>query len=229
MDRSTPLDRRHPLREYIVIVGRLWGREISGPILAGVSIVLAIAYACYADNANATVSLVKYAAWLTGAISILLVFIAQYKAWLAEREKFEAEEAKNQRPEILGHASNFMTEGPLLNSMSDGAKSAAFTLKFDMNLCNHRQVPTNLQDITVTGTIYGHISHFSEVKFDHANLLYGIAANLQVTGRANVYSLDLEDLKGKWLNLDNIRIYAVDGFGDRHQIGMREGEEILVL
>jgi hypothetical protein len=59
--------------------------------------------------------------------------------------------------------------------------------------------------------------------------MYGIAANLQVTARANVYSLDLEDLKGKWLNLDNIRIYAVDGFGDRHQIGMREGEEILVL
>jgi hypothetical protein len=97
MDRPTPLDRRHPLREYIVIVGRLWGREISGPILAGVSIVLAIAYACYADNANATVALVKYAAWLTGAISILLVFIAQYKAWFSEREKFEAEVAKNQR------------------------------------------------------------------------------------------------------------------------------------
>jgi hypothetical protein len=88
--------------EYLVMAGKLWGEEISGPILAFVSIVLIMAYARYADDADATAKLVKYSAWLTGAISILLIFVAQYKGWRNERDALNNEKVRSTGADIRG-------------------------------------------------------------------------------------------------------------------------------
>jgi hypothetical protein len=91
------------VREYFLVAGKLWCEEISGPILAVVSIVLILAYAHYSDNANATAKLVKYSAWLTGTISILLIFVAQYKAWRDERNAMNKEKVRQVGADIRGN------------------------------------------------------------------------------------------------------------------------------
>jgi hypothetical protein len=94
--------RNHPVMEYIMTVFKVWCNHISGPILAVVGIVLAIAAAHYANDAEAGVRLVKWSAWLTTAASILLIFVAQYDAWKAERALLEQEKEKHVGSHVTG-------------------------------------------------------------------------------------------------------------------------------
>jgi hypothetical protein len=80
--------------EYLTMVARLWGRQISGPILALVAIIAAFVNARYATDATATATVAKYIAWITGGISAFLLFVAQYEAWSEERNKYEVEAGK---------------------------------------------------------------------------------------------------------------------------------------
>jgi hypothetical protein len=93
---------RHLLKEYLAVVARLWGKQISGPVLAVVSLVLTFLYAHYADNAEVGTKLVRYSAWVTGAVSLFLIFVAQYEAWKSEREALEAETLKNVGSDVQG-------------------------------------------------------------------------------------------------------------------------------
>ena len=99
-DQEAP--RRHPVREYGMTVLKLWGNHISGPVLALIALVLGFASAHYASDAQIGTRLVKYSAWLTGAASILLVFVAQYDAWKIERDSLETEQRKNSGSHITG-------------------------------------------------------------------------------------------------------------------------------
>jgi len=82
--------------EYLAMVARLWGTQISGPILALVAIVAAFVNARYANDATATAIVARWIAWSTGGISALLILVAQYQAWSAERDKYETEKSKNE-------------------------------------------------------------------------------------------------------------------------------------
>jgi hypothetical protein len=220
----------HRLKEYVVMVGRLWGREISGPVLAAVSIVLAFAYGHYADNANATVKLVKYAAWLTGIISVLLVFVAQYKAWCFERERYEAEAARNIKPELRGVAENFRSKGPYGDHRSPEPIYASFGITFDLRLTNHRPVPTNIGSVEVAGAILHKVAFCSDLELGFAGSLeYGIAATVPMSARVDVYYVAIADLKDKEIDLSKLRIEVIDGFGDRHHIPIAENERIWLL
>ncbi|HEX6821684.1 MAG TPA: hypothetical protein VF123_06490 [Candidatus Sulfotelmatobacter sp.] len=73
-----------------------WGKHVSGPIFGVISIGFAFAYAHYANNPAATVWLLKLASYVSGGISVLLIFIAQFEVWNQERiEKEEALELAN--------------------------------------------------------------------------------------------------------------------------------------
>ena len=88
------------------MVASLWGSHISGPILALVAIVAVFVNARYANDATATAAAAEYVAWITGALSGFLIFVAQYQAWSGERNNFEAaskklEKIENEKPRLL--------------------------------------------------------------------------------------------------------------------------------
>jgi len=90
----TGMPKPQRLVEYLTMVAKLWGRHISGPILALVAIVAVFVNARYANDTTATATVAKYIAWITGGVSAFLVFVAQYQAWDGEREKYESEGRK---------------------------------------------------------------------------------------------------------------------------------------
>ena len=66
--------------------------------------------------------IVKWSAWISGALACIFIFVSQYDVWIEERElrekevakereKREAEQAKNERPEIQGEVFMFSAQG----------------------------------------------------------------------------------------------------------------------
>jgi hypothetical protein len=78
--------------EYAVTISKLWGRAISGPVLAVVGLGLLIAQQTIANNVTAN-RVLKMGGWLTLGTAAILVLIAQYEVWKQEREaRIQAEE-----------------------------------------------------------------------------------------------------------------------------------------
>jgi hypothetical protein len=112
------MSSERPIREYVALVRRLWGKSIAGPIAAGFAVLLPIIGLVFHSSALA-------ATWLGIApalVAIILIWPAQYQVWKAERdrgerdireerEKREAEERRNAKPEIKGELSNFRAHG----------------------------------------------------------------------------------------------------------------------
>jgi hypothetical protein len=67
-------------KEYILKVSNLWGKAISGPVLAVISLVLLLIQQTI-TNETTTTGLLKWGAWLTLGMALYLVMVAQYKAW----------------------------------------------------------------------------------------------------------------------------------------------------
>ena len=91
--------------EYLTMVAKLWGDQISGPILAVIAIIAVCVEAKFANDPTATATVARYTAWVTGGMSALLILVAQYKAWSAERDKYEVvsrklEEIERSKPHI---------------------------------------------------------------------------------------------------------------------------------
>src|SRR5450755_345443 len=70
---------------YAMKAFSMWRKRTAGPSFAILSIVLAFAYAHFANDPAATIWLLKLAAYATGSIAVLLIFVAQFDVWNAER------------------------------------------------------------------------------------------------------------------------------------------------
>lgn len=87
------------------MAARSWGVHISGPVLALAAISLGILAALYADDPSAGVRIVRWSAMTTGALSAILIFVAQYDVWkeqkeLTEQREAELEKALSDGPEL---------------------------------------------------------------------------------------------------------------------------------
>jgi hypothetical protein len=71
--------------EYVLTVSKLWGKAISGPVLAAVGLGLLVAQQAITDSVTAT-RVLKCGGWLTLGTAALLVLAAQYEAWRTELE-----------------------------------------------------------------------------------------------------------------------------------------------
>jgi hypothetical protein len=228
--------------EYLVMVAKLWGNHIAGPILAVISIPLGVAAAYYSGDPTTAARVVKWSAWLTGSASIFMIFVAQYDAWCGEREKYETELAKNGKPEIRGEASGFRRHGLLSEGRYEGGPShASVQIKFTLTLCNHRPVPTNLKAIELNiQHMLGKVTLFSDITLNPLSpdpmkpnpspnsvlLDYAISATVQVFAMVTVYGLMLVDLKEQEVALDKLEVYAVDGLGGRHRLAIPAEEKL---
>jgi hypothetical protein len=156
--------------------------------------------------------------------------IANYSAWNHERGKWEVEASKNKKPDIRGTATNFREAGAYGDGRIGGTIFSAFGIKFDLILCNHRPITTNLQNVMICGPLFSKVADFSEIKFEFGRTLdYGIVVTIPVSARVSINHISMSDLKGEEIGLSKLEMEVVDGFGDRHRVAVAEDEKLWFL
>src|ERR1035438_1162665 len=170
-------------KEYLLIVARLWGEAISGPLLATVGIVLYVFQASITDAPTAS-RVMKGGAWVTLGTAGAMFLLAQYIAWSIERGKFESELAKNKMPNLRGEFFDLSFRhlpglGPVppIGTIVDVWISA----------CNHTETETTLKEIHMeitgkNGTTYRLTGVESWFKTPWSTFARGIHQKLHVTG-----------------------------------------------
>jgi len=170
-------------------------------------------------------------------VAIVGIFVASYLAWNEERVakeralgEYEAEVSKNQKPEIRGIARNFKQSGMCGDGREGEKIHTSFGMNFDLSLCNHRAIPTNLLNIQITGTILSKAVALVTLDFERRKSLdYGIAVDIPVSAMVILNGVSLADVRRREIGLDGLRIYAVDGFSNPHPIPIAEGETVWVF
>lgn len=215
--------------EYSVSVMKLWGGHISGPVLALAALVLGILSAIYANEPSVGITIVRTSAWVTGSLAGVLILVAQYDTWSQERDRYETEVAKNEKPEIKGELSIVTvhkTKGDIA-----AERFHSHTFFFHLHLCNQRNVETNIADITIRGSALRPPMVFFDRKvmyFQESKVLgpleiilkYGIRTDITVMA----YGYFPQDLDG---DISKLEISLTDGLGCVHPIQIRKGTEFL--
>lgn len=207
-------------------VAKLWGGHISGPILAVAAIALGILSAIFADNPGAGVMVVKISAWLTAVLAAILIMVAQYDAWSAERDKYDAEAARNSRPEIRGEVRTIIVRRVRPDQHVSTTFPYAYT--FFAAVCNHRSVETNLSRVRVDGLtvsppivlLFHEISTVQaepQVRPSEIMLKYGIQTELLITAMGSAPT--------EGSNFSGLDISLVDGLGGTHKLSVQTGLE----
>jgi hypothetical protein len=221
------------MREYIGIVTQLWGKQISGPVLAGVSLCLAAIGLSIHDAPKAAFAF-HVGTWLTLAVATVMVFAAQYDAWALERLRYECEHARyqkealaNVRPEIQGEVSGFHLDRMHGKTTDGGRRSSSFVdCVCDVYLCNVRPATTNLKAIFLDGSMLTPPVEFSVAQLlaPPSELVKGIGHSFQIAAGATVQGSAMRDLMS--LDLANLKVRVIDAFGGEHVIQVRAGERL---
>jgi hypothetical protein len=220
---AAPMYNVSSLFQFLRAVIRRWGALVSGgAIIGSLGIWQGIGH---------PVSPTVY--WI---VAIGGIFVACYLAWNEERvarenalQDYETEVSKNQKPDIRGMARNFKHSGMSGESREGGRIEAAFGISFDLSLCNHQPVPTNLLNIQISGTLLSKVVAVFTLDFDRRRPLdYGIAVDLPVHAELILDGVSLADVRSQEIGLDGLRIYAVDGFSNAYPIPIAEGETVWV-
>ena len=169
-------------------------------------------------------------------VAIVGIFVACYLAWNEERvakqkvlRDYEAEVSKNQKPDIRGVARNFKQSGMRGDGREGDRVHASFGISFDLSLCNHQPIPTNLLNIQISGTLLSIVVAVLTLDFERRTPLnYGVAVDLPVSAVVILDGVSLADVRRQEIGLDGLRIYAVDGFSNAHPIPIAEGETVWV-
>jgi hypothetical protein len=182
----------------------------------------------------ATVAIVtKYGAVFTGIAAVILIFAAQYESWKVERDKCDAETARNGQPELRGRALDFtMGAYPVTESMSTGhdgiaKKEIRFDIEFKIEICNYRPMKTNLMNIALDGSKLPLPTIFKDVRFPESPPLeQGMGAIVSVSASTIIAGVTRRDMYASAFHLDNLIVGAVDGYGNYHPLAMCPAESI---
>jgi hypothetical protein len=211
--------------QFLRAVIRHWGALVSGGAIIG--------FLGIWQGIGHPVSPTVY--WI---VAIAGIFVACYLAWNEERaakEKalhdYEAEAGKNQKPDIRGMARNFKGTGISGESREGDRIETCFGIRFDLSLCNHQPVPTNLLNIQISGTLLSKVVTVFTLDFEGRKrpLDYGIAVDITVCAEVILAGASSADVRRQEIGLDDLRIYAVDGFSNAHPIPIAEGETVWVF
>jgi len=208
---------------FLRAVIRHWGALVSGGAIIG--------FLGIWQGTGHPVSPTVY--WI---VAIVGIFVACYLAWNEERvakervlRDYEAEVSKNQKPDIHGVARNFKQSGMCGDGREGDRIHASFGISFDLSLCNHQPIPTNLLNIQISGTLLSKVVAVLTLGFERRRPLdYGIAVDLPVSAVVILDGVSLADVRRQEIGLDGLRIYAVDGFSNAYLIPIAEGETVWV-
>jgi len=221
---AAPMYNLSSVFQFLRAVIRHWGALVSGGAIIG--------FLGIWQGTGHQVSPTVY--WI---VAIVGIFVACYLAWNEERvakEKalrdHEAEVGKSQKPDIRGMARNFKQSGMCGDGREGDRIHAAVGISFDLSLCNHQPIPTNLLNIQISGTLLSRVVSVDTLDFERRRPLdYGIAVDLPVRAVLILDGVSLADVRRQEIGLDELRIYAVDGFSNAHPIPIAEGETVWVF
>jgi hypothetical protein len=206
------------LKEYFAALFHGWVGKMSGLASVILTFLPILLPKLFSDSAW-----VIRAIWIAAAICFV---IANHSAWKFERDKYEAEAEKNTRPEIRGAAFNFGIASGTVHDWTTPPR-ASFPVAFEMNVCNHRDVTTNIVDIGLDGSKLSPPVEFSEV---HSPLVgrtlkFGIGVtSMPIYAIAHVNGMVRADVPP--IKMANLLVYVQDGFMGRHVIPVINDEEI---
>ena len=213
------------------MVSKSWGRAISGPVLAVVGLVLIGIQQTVTDAPTASLAL-KIGGWSTLGIAGFMIFVAQYEVWKLERERADAEAAKNIKPELRGRAYDF--KKGIYGSGSGGGNSwGTVEARFMVEICNHKSITTNITALEIDGEEVDKTMAISGIVHDGGSLLleHGIAHRFKA--QAELCATRNESTTpGQWpepveVDLTKLRIQVVDGFGGKHPITVEPGSSLV--
>jgi hypothetical protein len=215
-------------QEYFTIVLKLWGQQISGPVLGVISLAAALSAPSLSATPEGAQLLVRAIAWATGSASAVLVFVAHYRAWKTERVGYEAELAKNQRPEIKGELWGLSSRTFSIHNIADEIVQCQVTIFFRLSIRNTR-VSTNLDRLSLEAGSMKVPAIFEDVSIWLPNLPRGNAQPrnpelptgkiVELEGEASLTMDGLHWQKVEQpIDLSGMKAKVVDGFGLAHII-----------
>ena len=156
-------------------------------------------------------------------LAVVFFVLAAFLTWNDEHQKYVAEVAKNQMPDIKGQLEMV---GSGMNGT--GETSCSCDLIFDLSLCNHRPVNTTLQGIDFDGSqltppvVFSPSVAHRHKWFPAGKLLtHGIGVTAQAIVEARVSGTTFTSL-----SLDALRVHVIDAFGNRHLLSMKQGQTV---
>jgi len=153
-----------------------------------------------------------------------MIFVAQYEVWKEERQKYETEVARYSLPDIKGEAFAFHALSYGDGIQHDEIKSCGGRIQFDITVCNHRPVLTNLTEIAIDATDLKPGADFSHISTSNTVLVntqmpMGISVFLRFNADVFIPGFHLRELGP--IDMTPLKIRLKDGFGHFHEIGAR--------
>jgi hypothetical protein len=203
----------------------------------------------YIRDAPSVAKAAHWGAWITFALALFLVFVAQYDAFSLERTRYEEERtryeeeaAKNILPEIRGEASNFrltgmkgstvvVVEAGVIHHEVHGGFS------FDLDLYNCRPRSTNFQRVELDGSMLCPPVEFSfelaemmahaggRPVQDFSDRILNDGMGVKIAGIMVEASVKAE-VGFPPIDLQALKVYVVDGLRGKHLVSVREGESL---
>jgi hypothetical protein len=124
-----------------------FGGHVSGWFFGVLSIVSLVASAVITRTGADPKLLALVLNWTAGvstAAVVAVFLVAQFNAWSSERDKYEAELAKNVKPDIRGHLSSVCVSTTI--GHKNYRRNRSF-VEFEIALCNHSPADTNISKL----------------------------------------------------------------------------------
>jgi hypothetical protein len=211
------------VKEYGMKVLKCWGRHISGPIFAVLTIAFAILAAIYSGDQSAGIVIARWAAWIFGGLAGVFVITAQYDVWSAERDKVDEETSKNALPELSGEVSAIAVDEKTLFTEGMGADETpycSFGMKFEIRMHNRRAVKTNMVSADIDSSAVRPPMQCIKLEGQPDLILErGITHNFTLYARAKFFTCPLEDVRN--VDIRGMKVSIEDGFGTIHVIPVR--------
>jgi hypothetical protein len=167
--------------------------------------------------------------WVYAVITVFFLGWAFYGVWRREYLRAEAETAKNLRPQIRGKAIRFAINQRQFVEGTEGHRwHTSFGVSCALDICNWRPVKTNWTNIILDGSRLSPKLQCSEISLAHMDreLEQGIGKTIPVNFVATIMDRRRQDLAGTAVEMKNLLLEIVDGFGNPHQIQIGDGESI---
>ena len=184
--------------------------------------------------------------WAVGAsaaLAVVFFVIASYRAWKRQydaRMKAESDlRQATEQPDIQGEAFLFKMTGSRFEGIAFSEPYIKVRISFHISVCNRHPVSTNVKTLAIDGGSMEPPWGFSEIavyellsnpdrtsSVMNPELPRGHNVNLLGEAWLTIGGPDVTIKKIEGAVVTRLRIYLVDGFGNRHPISVRTGQPL---
>jgi hypothetical protein len=162
----------------------------------------------------------------------LIAFWRGAKSLDAGLQKRVETSAPSDMPDLKGRAFNFEIDGKYGRGFNGDKWGAHAEIRFQIEVCNHHAVTTNIAAIAISGSRIDETLMFANTRLSGppVALERGIRHELAVKAEAAM-GRPTPPIKGEWpeevkINLGTLVVTLVDGFGESHLLVVDKNETI---